>query len=561
MIHGYKGGNIGYSSSKMKKFPKKLFTPTQISVPNASDIDNHKEKSATNSPRKKENNSSVEKDMNLTFSERNINKNFGQTPKVRFVLPPKKKSSSTNNSRSSSPHLKQEEKIEENKFLFQRSKSKNVNALNKSLILFDENFDILVNSIKTNMHKINNDKKYNKLLTSKSFQLPQEKGKEKGKFLRKSKTEKTNITFNNPVLILNPLFSSLEDEAKALTNTIEIANFYEYTKNCMKIIVQLRENKSKASKVNKVKILNPDNHTKLAVFDLDETLIHGVVNISNYKKSENIISITLPSKKVAKIGVNIRPYWKEAIERISKLYTIVIYTASHKNYADAVLDFLDPKNKYFYNRLYRSNCIDCKIDGKDLYVKDLSIFEGFNLKDILIVDNSVMAFAYHLDNGIPILPYYDAEKDFELLFVAYYFESLYQCDDLTAINKQYMKLDYYLKQAIEEIKRENEEEEEEDDIVEDINKKEFENNNNNNNTNDNNINNNNKNMGNDNNNNIIRRSKEKDKGISAQNLILLRKQKSRKKGKKRPSKFIEEFQFDLKELRQKFTVDEEFSNY
>ena len=92
MIHGYKGGNIGYSSSKMKKFPKKLFTPTQISVPNASDIDNHKEKSATNSPRKKENNSSVEKDMNLTFSERNINKNFGQTPKVRFVLPPKKKS-------------------------------------------------------------------------------------------------------------------------------------------------------------------------------------------------------------------------------------------------------------------------------------------------------------------------------------------------------------------------------------------------------------------------------------------------------------------------------------
>ena len=98
-----------------------------------------------------------------------------------------------------------------------------------------------------------------------------------------------------------------------MTNTIEIQNFYEYTKNCMRIIVQLRENKSKARIPNKVKILNPNNNKKLAVFDLDETLIHGVINITNYKKEENIISITLPSKKIAKIGVNIRPHWKEAI--------------------------------------------------------------------------------------------------------------------------------------------------------------------------------------------------------------------------------------------------------
>ena len=260
----------------------------------------------------------------------------------------------------------------------------------------------------------------------------------------------------------------------------------------------------------------------------------------------------MPSKKIAKIGVNIRPHWKEAIEKISKLYTIAIYTASHKSYADAVLNFLDPENKYFYNRLYRSNCIDCKIDGKDLYVKDMNIFEGFDPKNILIVDNSVMAFAYDLDNGIPILPYYDAEKDFELLFVAYYFESLYNCDDLRLINKQYMKLDYYLKQAIEEIKRENyEEEEEEKNDVEDKKKAV---NNNNSITITNNINNTNNN--NNNINNIIRRSKEKEKGISAQNVNLLRKQKERKKNKKE-FQFVEEFKFDLKELRNKFSRDDE----
>ena len=153
----------------------------------------------------------------------------------------------------------------------------------------------------------------------------------------------------------------------------------------MRIIVELKENKNKASIPNKVKILNPDNHSKLAVFDLDETLIHGVVNISNYKNEKNIISVITPSKKVAKIGVNVRPHWEEAIKRIKKLYTIVIYTASHSSYADAVLNFLDPENKYFYNRLYRSNCIVVKLNGKDFYIKDMNIFEDFDPKNILIL--------------------------------------------------------------------------------------------------------------------------------------------------------------------------------
>jgi len=281
--------------------------------------------------------------------------------------------------------------------------------------------------------------------------MPLKKEKEKEKL----KLKKSSSTLNNPILKLNPHFTSLEDEAKSMTNTIEIANFYEYTKNCMRIIVELRENKSKASFPNKVKILNPNNRKKLAVFDLDETLIHGVVNISNYKKEENIISITLPSKKIAKIGVNIRPHWKEAIEKISKLYTIAIYTASHKSYADAVLDFLDPENKYFYNRLYRNNCICVKLNGRDVYIKDLYIFEGFDLKNILIIDNSVLSFAFNLDNGIPILPYYNSEKDVELSFCGFYLVNIANCDNLMDVNKKYMKLDYYFKKKIEKDNSEN----------------------------------------------------------------------------------------------------------
>ena len=507
------GGNIGYSSSKGSNISKKLFTPIQLSTPIISEPihdKEHKENSLPNSPsqlRRK----SKKKDKNIQTQTQN---------------------------RSS-------------KEVLSRSKSR---QLTKSLHLFNENFDSLVDTIKNNkqISTLTPNIKFEKDIlirssttqfTEKELEKDLESDKEKSKKIKKLKSQKI------PSPPLNNLVSSLEDEAKSMTNTIEIANFYEYTKNCMRIIVELKENKSKASKPNKVKILNPDNHKKLAVFDLDETLIHGVVNVQNYHKEENIISVTLPSKKIARIGVNVRPHWKKAIEIIKKKYTIVIYTASHSSYANAVLNFLDPENKYFYNRLYRSNCIDVKLNGKNFYIKDMNIFEDFDPKDILIVDNSVMAFAYDLDNGIPILPYYDAEKDFELLFVAYYFESLYNCDDLRVINKQYMKLDYYLNQAIEEYKRENEEEEEEEDDENDK-KKEINNEGNNN------------NISNNNNNNIDnqiiqRRSKEKEKGISAQNMILLRNERNKKNKVRRKSQFVEQLQFDFNELRNKFSRDEE----
>ena len=164
----------------------------------------------------------------------------------------------------------------------------------------------------------------------------------------------------------------------------------------------------------------------------------------------------------------------------------------------------------------------------------MNIFEGFDPKNILIVDNSVMAFAYNLDNGIPILPYYDAEKDLELLFVAYYFESLYKCDDLRIINKEYMKLDYYLNQAIEEYNNESDEESE-DNICSDVNQKEKE---------------------------IFdgKINEKNNKGVSMKNLFLLTKQKSVGKSKRRQSQFVEQFELDFNKLRNKFSRDEELKN-
>jgi len=46
------------------------------------------------------------------------------------------------------------------------------------------------------------------------------------------------------------------------------------------------------------------------------------------------------------------------------------------------------------------------------------------LKDMLILDNSVLSFALNINNGIPILPFYDNLDDEELRHLTFYLNCL-----------------------------------------------------------------------------------------------------------------------------------------
>lgn len=64
------------------------------------------------------------------------------------------------------------------------------------------------------------------------------------------------------------------------------------------------------------------------------------------------------------------------------------------------------------------------------YVKDLRIFKNRDMKDMVIVDNSVYSFAFQIENGIPIIPYYSDKEDEEMLHLIYYLNCLVQADDV-----------------------------------------------------------------------------------------------------------------------------------
>jgi hypothetical protein len=136
---------------------------------------------------------------------------------------------------------------------------------------------------------------------------------------------------------------------------------------------------------------------------------------------------------------------------IKKDYVIIIYTASHQSYADSVLNYLDPNNEYFEYRLYRHNCVDTYVEGEKLYVKDLRIFKNVKMEDMIIIDNSVLSFAFQLDNGIPILPFYDNYDDNELLFLKNYLCDISSSPDLRIENKARIKMDFFLLAAKGEI--------------------------------------------------------------------------------------------------------------
>ena len=142
----------------------------------------------------------------------------------------------------------------------------------------------------------------------------------------------------------------------------------------------------------KITLKKKTQKEKLIIFDLDETLTHCTLNDSPDQWENSEIIITIPGKK-QKAPINI---WKsawECLREAGKHFEVVVFTASVKDYADAILDFLDPEDSLIHHRFYRDSCIQRVFpQGEKFYVKDLRIFENFDLKDIVIVDNAVYSF-------------------------------------------------------------------------------------------------------------------------------------------------------------------------
>ena len=112
----------------------------------------------------------------------------------------------------------------------------------------------------------------------------------------------------------------------------------------------------------------------------------------------------------------------------------MIFTASHESYADEVINYLDPKHEYVQHRLYRRNC---EYIDEGYYVKDLRIL-GRDLSRTVLIDNAAYSYCFQIENGIPILPYYEGKNDYELNALKNYLMNLN--GDVRVANRKMFKL-------------------------------------------------------------------------------------------------------------------------
>ena len=99
--------------------------------------------------------------------------------------------------------------------------------------------------------------------------------------------------------------------------------------------------------------------------------------------SDVVLPIQFPDKHTVNVGVNLRPHLRETLKELKKYFELIVFTASHSCYANAIINYIDPKQEFFAHRFFREHCHKAE---EGFYVKDLRIVDR-DLRRMLLVDN------------------------------------------------------------------------------------------------------------------------------------------------------------------------------
>ncbi|CCE89637.1 Nem1-Spo7 phosphatase catalytic subunit NEM1 TDEL_0A03050 [Torulaspora delbrueckii] len=182
-------------------------------------------------------------------------------------------------------------------------------------------------------------------------------------------------------------------------------------------------------------VLHAEKRKRLVV-DLDETLIHSASRTTSHSNSAqgHMVEIRFAISGVSTLYyVHKRPHCDLFLSKVSKWYDLVVFTASMREYADPVIDWLEGSfSGRFSKRLYRNNCI--LRDGVG-YIKDLSIVCGptVTLGEVILVDNSPISYAMNVDNAIQVEGWISDPSDTDLLTLLPFLEALRYTTDVRDI--------------------------------------------------------------------------------------------------------------------------------
>ncbi|XP_070688483.1 CTD small phosphatase-like protein 3 [Pempheris klunzingeri] len=164
------------------------------------------------------------------------------------------------------------------------------------------------------------------------------------------------------------------------------------------------------------------------VVDLEETLMFSSLNV--IEEAEYTFHTAFQDHQY-KVYMILRPYVKEFLQSMAKIYELFVYTCAKKEYAEKILNILDPQKKLFRHRLYQDDCA-CVLGH---YIKDLNIL-GRDLAKTVVLDNAPHTYPYHLMNTIPIRSWSGESQDRELQKLIPSMEKLSAAEDFREVLKK-----------------------------------------------------------------------------------------------------------------------------
>ncbi|XP_056271188.1 CTD small phosphatase-like protein 3 isoform X2 [Pseudoliparis swirei] len=164
------------------------------------------------------------------------------------------------------------------------------------------------------------------------------------------------------------------------------------------------------------------------VVDLEETLMFSSLNV--IQDADYTFTAAFQDHQY-KVYMILRPHVKEFLQSMAKIYELFVYTCAKKEYAEKILNILDPQRKLFRHRLYQDDCA-CVLGH---YIKDLSIL-GRDPSKTVVLDNAPHTYPYQLMNTIPISSWSGAPADRELQKLVPYMEKLSAAEDFREVLKK-----------------------------------------------------------------------------------------------------------------------------
>jgi RNA polymerase II subunit A small phosphatase-like protein len=169
----------------------------------------------------------------------------------------------------------------------------------------------------------------------------------------------------------------------------------------------------------------------LLILDIDETLLHA--SIHNLDRPCDY--------KAERTWVYKRPYVDEFLHYCHEFFQIAVWTSARASFAEEIFSQVFPylSLQFIHSQQHCLTIVD--EHNQETSIKPINTLNqlGFDLKRVLVIDDSPEKHCLNPDNLIPVRPYRAEEDDDELHLLKKYLHHIKEQENFLALHKYHWR--------------------------------------------------------------------------------------------------------------------------